>query len=39
MKQDAGCAVEAASLMLDKDGKCPCGKSEENCCHKDKLEK
>ena len=24
-------------VALDKDGKCPCGKSADECCHKDKL--
>lgn len=37
IKNDAACAVPKEPLMLDENGKCPCGKSMEDCCHKDEF--
>lgn len=37
VKDDAQCVIPKEPLTLDKDGKCPCGKSAEDCCHKDEL--
>ncbi|OGZ18902.1 MAG: hypothetical protein A2494_03870 [Candidatus Lloydbacteria bacterium RIFOXYC12_FULL_46_25] len=37
IKNDTECAVPGEPLMLDANGKCPCGKSVEDCCHKDEL--
>ena len=28
------CAPPEGGVVFDKDGKCPCGKSEKDCCHK-----
>lgn len=30
---------EAVCAMPNKEGVCPCGKTKENCCHKDKFRK
>lgn len=35
VKNDAQCDIEAVPLVQGKDGKCPCGKSADECCHKD----
>lgn len=32
--KDESCAVPKGSIALDKNGKCPCGKSADECCHK-----
>lgn len=32
------CALPEGGVVLDKDGKCPCGKSADDCCHSDKIE-
>ena len=35
-KGEATCAPKG-TVALDKDGKCPCGKSLDECCHKDEI--
>ena len=39
-KQDekTACAVPVGGIELDKHGKCPCGKSTDDCCHSDLIE-
>ena len=32
------CALPEGGVVLDNDGKCPCGKSADDCCHSDKIE-
>ena len=32
------CALPEGGVTLDKDGKCPCGKSAADCCHSDSME-
>lgn len=32
------CASPKETATLDKDGKCPCGKSADECCHQDKAD-
>lgn len=34
---DATCELPKEGVTLDKDGKCPCGKGLEDCCHKDEI--
>lgn len=29
------CMPPEGGVVFDKDGKCPCGKSKEDCCHED----
>lgn len=36
-KKDTLCGAEVMPLVLDEDGKCPCGKSADECCNKDEL--
>ena len=36
---DEVCAPPEGGVMLDKDGKCPCGKVADECCHKESIEK
>lgn len=36
-KNDTQCATPIAPLILDENGKCPCGKTARDCCHKDEL--
>ncbi len=36
--QDAACATPTETVSIDKFGKCPCGKSKEDCCHKDTID-
>jgi hypothetical protein len=35
-KEEESCAPKG-EIALDKDGKCPCGKSLDDCCHKDEI--
>lgn len=35
-KGEKSCAPEG-EITLNKDGKCPCGKSLDECCHKDEI--
>lgn len=32
------CAKPEGGVVLDKEGKCPCGKSADDCCHADSIE-
>ena len=34
---DTTCELPKVGVMLDKDGKCPCGKGLQDCCHKDEI--
>lgn len=36
--EEATCETPVGGVMLDKFGKCPCGKSKEDCCHKDSID-
>ena len=36
--EEVDCATPTETVMLDKFGKCPCGKSKEDCCHKDTID-
>ena len=36
--QDSACATPSETVSIDKFGKCPCGKSKEDCCHKDTID-
>jgi hypothetical protein len=31
------CALPEGGVTLDKDGKCPCGKSKDDCCHSESI--
>ena len=33
------CSDKVVDIEIGIDGKCPCGKSKEDCCHKDELTK
>ena len=33
------CAPPEGGVSLDKDDKCPCGKSADDCCHSDSIQK
>jgi len=35
--KEVDCPMPEGGVHLDKDGKCPCGKGADNCCHKDTL--
>ncbi len=35
--EDLSCEAPKEGVRLDKDGKCPCGKSSEDCCHRDTI--
>lgn len=37
MEQES-CELPEGGVKLDKNGKCPCGKNLEDCCHKDSME-
>ena len=32
------CAPPEGGVVFDKEGKCPCGKSKEDCCHADLID-
>jgi hypothetical protein len=32
------CAAPVGGVELDKEGKCPCGKSTDDCCHSDTID-
>ena len=34
---EEACVTPKEGIQLDKDGKCPCGKSKEDCCHTDSI--
>lgn len=36
-KKIESCEMPKGGVALDKEGKCPCGKEQEDCCHKDKI--
>ncbi len=31
------CEAPKEGVVIDKDGKCPCGKELKDCCHKDEI--
>jgi hypothetical protein len=37
-KETETCAAPEGGVTLDKDGKCPCGKAKEDCCHSDLID-
>lgn len=36
-KEGDSCVAPKEGVVLDKSGKCPCGKGANECCHKDTL--